>query len=290
MDIILKLKFLAGILFYGIFAYQMKNALTTYIQKPTTTVSKLVDFEELEYRPQITICKAKQFNDSKAQELGYRELDYLLAGVTDDTKGNVVSWGKHVNKTFQEVLDHVYGEAIDAANVVDDYNKTLRKREVFIANKGKCFVYDEYQTPYVTITFYTDDIRKDDDEFEIYVTDPQSATEYNIGEVFTTGEKIKVDKNSLGLFNAYLISMKSNMQIFLCLKSKDVRIDCLESKAKERLKNYIGDCLPPWITNGAQCDSVYKKSETIEYVNKFRFEDIYNVVIGLQVHFIWIKG
>ena len=289
MDIILKLKFLAGILFYGIFAYQMKNALTTYIQKPTTTVSKLVDFEELEYRPQITICKAKQFNDSKAHELGYRELDYLLAGVTDDTKGNVVSWGKHVNKTFQEVLDHVYGEAIDAADVVENYNENLRKREVFVANKGKCFVYDGYEFPYVQVKFFADDF-DNDEEYEIYITDPQAETKYNIGEVYTTGDKIKINKNSLGFFYAYLIKMKASEQMAKCFKDKYSRLDCLDSEAYEELDAYLGDCLPPWLKDDTDCNPVFDSSNVYQFMSESFIEnDVYNAVIGIQVS-IWFTS
>ena len=290
MEIIKGLKFLAGIIFYAIFVYQMYNAFSTYFKRPTSAITESVDFElDLEYRPQITICRAKQFNDSKAQELGYRELDYLLAGVTDDTKGNVVSWGKHVNKTFQEVLDHVYGEAIDAADVVENYNEKLRKREVFVANKGKCFVYDGYTFPFVRVKFFADDF-DNDEEYEIYITDPQAETKYNIGEVYTTGDKIKINKNSLGFFYAYLISMKASEQMAKCFKDKSSRLDCLDSKANEELVEHLGDFLPPWLKDDTDCNPVFDSSNVYQFMSgSFISNEVYNAVIGIQVS-IWFTS
>ncbi len=278
MKITTGIKIIAGIFFYGIFVYQMINAFQTYFKKPTSVTTDMIQFSKLPDRPLIVICRSLQYNVSKANDLGYSKIDNLLAGLTNN---NEVSWGKHVNMTFLEVLDHIYGNETLNANVIDDYGKSLRIKEVFIANKGKCFVIDEYKTPLVRIEFDGADLV--DGVIEIYVTDPDVQTLYNIGEVYTTGDKIEVNNNTIGMFQAFYVSMIVTRQVSGCFPDKAQRQKCMESKAKEDLEKYLDDCLPPWMTNGTQCNSVYNSSNIVKFMQNYTENNLYDVVTGFQV-------
>ena len=281
MKITTGIKIIAGIFFYGIFVYQMIIAFQTYFKKPTSVTTDMIKFNKLADRPLIVICRSLQFNVSNANELGYSKIDNLLAGLTNKTE---ISWGKHVNMTFPEVIDHIYGNETLNANVTDDNGQSLRIKEVYIANKGKCFVIDENNTPLVRIDFDGADLV--DGVVEIYVTDPDVQTLYNVGEVYTTGDKIEVNNGTIGMFKAFYVSMIVTRQLSGCFPDKAHRQECMESKAKEDLEKYLDDCLPPWMTNGTQCNSVYNSSNIVEFMQNYTEKDLYDVVTGFQVRLI----
>ena len=79
------LKIIAGIIFYSLFIFQMNNAITTYLSKPTIELRKWINFEDLSPKPLITICKKDQFDEERAKEFGYRNpaMFNFLQGIAD---------------------------------------------------------------------------------------------------------------------------------------------------------------------------------------------------------------
>ena len=258
----------------------MFNAIVKYQKQPTESFTDWQDFEELSIKPSLTICSENQFDASAAVELGYNDSMAFLAGSTTD---KAISWGTHKNMTFETLTDEIYGPMIVNACVIDENDDNLAERSLFLANKGKCKSFSNYSGNWISVLFTEEDF-DDDTTYAMFITDPYDMTEYNIGEIYTNGDKITIQKESLGQTNAYLVEVVRNVKITGCSINLDERLSCMQKTAQNNLYDYLGDCLPPWMNRTLGCNSTYSSERVVEYfTNEFGEDQAYAVATGFKV-------
>lgn len=271
---------MAGFVFFGIFGYQMYHSIVKYISKPTESFTTWQLFEKLPKKPLLTVCPKDQFNATAAAELGYSDSMAFLAGHTD---GKIISWGSHKNMTFETLTEKIYGHMKVNVEAMDENDNMVAERSLFLANKGKCKLFSNYEGDWIGVNFTEQDF-VDNTTYAMFITDPFDETNYNIGEVNTNGDKIIINRDSLGQINAYLISVEKNVKITKCYKYLDEKLSCMQGAAEDDLYEYLGTCLPPWLNKTLGCNSSYSSDKVFKYFSdKFEDSQTYDAATGFKV-------
>ena len=80
MITITKARIFIQIIAFGIFLFQMQNAITKYVQKPIVQQTSTTSFQNIE-KPVIYICQDGQFSYKKAEEFGYKSQTDVIFGL-----------------------------------------------------------------------------------------------------------------------------------------------------------------------------------------------------------------
>ena len=284
------LKFVVGLCFYLIFGYQMLHAIQTLQDKPTTMSKTNIDFNDLESKPMITICRKNQYNALKAMNYNYlSNLEFISGLATDYTSGNIsVSWGAHLNLTFDELAYLVYGGHIKPDIRVKDMSSdfTLDEKEVFLANQGFCFKYTGYNFSTISVELEASSF-ENDSEYCVFITDPLMEIQYNIAETYTTNKEHCFDSDAIGHMISISVLIRINEDIKDCEEYKNVtRAQCMAIEAHNQLSKDLGGCLPPWMARNKSeaCITVNYDESAIYQALLFLYESAFDVVIGTQLY------
>ena len=194
------------------------------------------------------------------------------------------SWGDHENQTFQQTIDSIYGSNKASVSVDDKTSgNTFAHEDIFLANKGKCKVYEHVNETYFSITFSEEKDFSNGEVYEVFITDPNARTSFSLLEQLTTGDKITVDKTSLGNQLAYTIQIEYVKKISNCNNyDKTSKIECVESKAMEDIGSELG-CLPPWMSEKFACGNSTLTFTSDEKYLGF-FIKVYDVILGFPIY------
>jgi hypothetical protein len=285
------LKIIAGIIFYSLFIFQMYNAIITYLSKPTIEQRKWMNFEDLSPKPLITICKKGQFDEERAKELGYRNpaMFNFLQGTADKKLFEyVLSWGGHINMTFDEMLDRIYGNDTSNVSVVGpskgDYDK-VNFETVFLINLGKCLQLSHYKPNHKTLLILR--FKKEDFEnnetYSVLITDPFDKTMQYLGEDSTTGEKITITKEEVGYSHAYSVQIENIQKISNCNSYiEESKSECIANAAWNDFGKNIG-CLPPWLRKDTACNGFTKPVTEILSITAYTIK-AYDAMLGYKLY------
>ena len=116
MERISKFVILVGSLI--MFCIQLKIAIMSLLSPPTVDTSFQKDISEVSHLPLITICPTdQQPNKTMLNKFGYRSVEEMMKGYTTCQSGVCLSWGKHINMAFDELLKAIFDE-IKATDIV----------------------------------------------------------------------------------------------------------------------------------------------------------------------------
>ena len=103
---LISLRTIFQLLAFGIFLYQMHQAILKYLSKPLVTERSTEPIETIN-KPLMYICQENQFNYTRAQELGYSTRTQFLAGKVN---GSVTpSWlGTSTNQSYEEIVKDLF--------------------------------------------------------------------------------------------------------------------------------------------------------------------------------------
>ena len=106
IDYQFKLRKLFQIFAIGIFLFQIQNSLRKYHDSPVVQQRSLTTIDSIR-KPSIYVCEDNQFNYTKAQAFGYKDMiDFSIGELMNSDKK---TWlGKHGNLTFEEILEYVF--------------------------------------------------------------------------------------------------------------------------------------------------------------------------------------
>ncbi len=91
---------------FGMFAFQMKNSVTKYLDQPVIAISSMSSFDAVS-KPIFYICQDDQFSYAKAKETGYEDISSFTSGQLLDSSD--ITWmGKYRNTTFQKLQDTLF--------------------------------------------------------------------------------------------------------------------------------------------------------------------------------------
>ena len=90
------------------FIIQFKTSFDKLLNSQLADISEIKSIDNIE-PPLITICPFNQINETKAKELGYSK---FLNGIQEKENGSVITWGAHLNKTFEKLLEAILNPEI----------------------------------------------------------------------------------------------------------------------------------------------------------------------------------
>ena len=107
MEVLKILKIIVFALSFAMFCYQLRIATNSLINSPMVDSTYERDITDDDI-PLITMCPLSQMSGERLTEFGYYDYYYLLTGDNLwDFSSNMISWGAHLNQTFQNVLSYV---------------------------------------------------------------------------------------------------------------------------------------------------------------------------------------
>ena len=158
----------------------------------------------------------------------------------------------------------------------------LHYDSVFLANKGKCKVFKNFNESYILISFNKD--FSNGEEYEVFITDSNVKTSFSLSEQLTAGDKILVDNTSLGNQLAYTVQIENINKISNC-KGYDTssKNDCIETAAMEDVGSDLG-CLPPWMSDKFACDDNTTKKFSTDDMQVNFLTKVYDVMLGFPIY------
>lgn len=95
--------------------------------------------EEDHYLPFLTICKENQYNGSARRSLGFKSVQYFLAGLPGyPVKGDLVQWGTDT-VDFWQAAEQIFVKGTELNGIFYDENdEKLDTEEIFLPKYGFC--------------------------------------------------------------------------------------------------------------------------------------------------------
>ena len=234
------------------------------ISPPTVDTSFQKDISEVSHLPLITICPTdQQPNKTMLYKFGYRSVEEMMKGYTTCQSGVCLSWGKHINMSFDELLKAIFDE-IKATDIVIPQIQTYRI--IFLPLYGFCKEISAYDPSSSILIFSrTNDLK-------VFVTDSRYRSYFSPDYSSHQGDNILAsDKNQ------HVVDIKVN--ILSTCKIADLIEDdfekCVDKEIQRKLGASIG-CTPPWLSPTNQCNDTYPRNFT-NPVPDFRKEYVQNL-------------
>ena len=119
------------IIAFGVFIFQMHQAIMKYVSKPIVTEKSSEATTNIQ-KPLIYVCQDNQFNYSRARELGYLGQTYFLVGEVNGS--DTTSWlGNSTNQTYEDIQKDLFN-----GNITDHVVVNADIKPIFIQPYGFC--------------------------------------------------------------------------------------------------------------------------------------------------------
>ena len=281
MEPCLALNHVVKLVFFGIFVFQMYTALFTYIGKPTSTTTDYIAFNEIPLKPLITVCRQDAFNLASARSLGYDSLADLLRG---NVNNSTISWGAHLNKTYEEIIDLVYPDGImnDIIAEIAADKKEIQGSEVYVATWGKCKQYQDYSASEISLVFPKLNTGSNVG-YCVIISDPLLINEYSLLNIFTQGENICVDDRNVGSQWYYYIETNVDKKVKDCYTDYNERVQCLRNEAYDHFSSEGVDCVPPFLSKINKCGTIFDRNNGSRFFESSWDQEIYKILGGFQL-------
>ena len=146
------------------FGYQLHTATINLMDPPTVLSQHERDITD-DNIPLITICPTNQTNPTRIEKLGYiYGYDYMLMGIAKcNETTECISWGSHLNLTFEELKDQVFDlNKVESINIWQ--GGECKDSLVFIPAYGVCRETSFLNHTQEIALNYTDEVR-------VFITD-----------------------------------------------------------------------------------------------------------------------
>ena len=233
------------------FTLQMVFAVQKYMAKPTILSPGTKPFSSLKEPLQITVCKADQFNYTRAAGLAYSSSFNHLAGKT--TNRTLLSWsGLNENHTFEETINFFYNSTKDIgfAGFSGPISGIISSR--FIIPYGVCKVFEGKPASFMVIKLETAEISP----HVLFVSDPTATTSFQFPYSLMTGDQIKLQPPQYVDHNIQIKETTVYTDDGSCVDYPNSRYesysDCVDAEMRERILPTLG-CMIPWISKQDAC-------------------------------------
>ena len=229
------------ILSIGIFFYQMKQAVTKYLEFPIVNKKSTVNIQKVQ-QPALYICCQNQYDYEKGEELGYgRNNSNIFKGRLEN---DTISFSSaNGNKSFDDILKLTYNYSYE-----DFYINTFETKKVFIQPDGVCRKLLNYD--------YISNLQiQTKQHIRIHIVDSNTDNDVRIEASEVYGgpleliPQMNIEKYELKVFQIQL-------KIQHDLKDGDTCTDyakmnssyqkCFEDLLEMKLQTVL-DCVPPWM-------------------------------------------
>ena len=230
----------------------------------------MLDISEVDL-PDIYVCPDDQYNLTALYEHGYSTRNMLLSGSTNPKPGYyVISWGLHMNKTFDEMLDDILPDILENNDKNPKIAHARKVEKVFLARYGFCIRIRQYNPTELII--YT---MNQTHTVYVLLADKYKHTYPNPNFSSKSGEMIAL---SPGVEKWYTvkISLTSNenpLQKDACEYYDDVEstyADCVDSKIQSVMFPILG-CNPPYLSPTGKCNEIYDGKKKQKFLKETDF-------------------
>ena len=255
MDVLKIFKIIVFALSFAMFCYQLRIATISLINPPMVDSTYERDITDDEI-PLITMCPSKQIDYKRLKEFEYNEYEYLLDGQNQwDFSSYMISWGAHLNQTFQNVLRYVMDldRDFDGAFLTESEKDEL----VYIPKYGFCKEMDKFTS---TLLFSLDRIESyRNGDARILITNKNYRSFFMPDISSHVGSKVLMKH-----FTSHDIDVKIQVK-YSCLNDEEpMKSDefekCVDDKIQTEFAKYKVECVPPWLSRNNQCNKTYSKS------------------------------
>ena len=241
------------------FIIQFKTSFDKLLNPQLADISEIKSIDNIE-PPLITICPFNQINETKAKEFGYSGV--FLNGIQENRNGSVVTWGTHMNKTFEELLEAILNPeikfrvdgGIPGVYVERDMYTNMLKKKFYIGFWGFCWNLENYNLSY-TLNIYPE--KDSTDKYSVYITENEMKTFYSINLKHQKGYKIQSNPShrhwyeaSLEKYSIYDPRFPDNCLFYESNKFEQ----CVDDKIQSLVLPDIG-CNPPWMSPLKICNA-----------------------------------
>lgn len=249
-----------------LFLYQLHTAIMLLLYPPIIVSSSKIDISDIDL-PLITICATDQVERHKeAFTIGTEYLNSIrLIQGTFGRKGkrsNLTSWGDHLKKTFDEVLNLVYDTDVNKMLNIryDDVSKRFKGNltRVFIPAYGYCSEIEDYDPQEDIVIKLAPNFRKLVNGFRVFISDTNFRSKFSLDYKSHRGEVAEVTITNYAMYDID-VSIRSSCEVKPTMEFKDKFHTCVEDELQKQVTGTIG-CIPPWMSKNNQCNKSYVPS------------------------------
>ncbi len=253
------------------FCYQFSTATKNLMDPPMidSTLERIITDKDM---PLIIVCATKQLNIDYSydnnnrvfEEFGYSTLEDLIKGRAFYDDPLSLSWGGHLNLTFDELKSMVF----DSNKV--DMIESFQKEAGYILNNDTAFI-PGYGLCKEILNF---DISK---ELDLITMNPNEArvfiTEKNYRSLFMpaisthVGSKLKIHFSRVQYIDVN-IQVRTSCNKDKMPMTRDNYEKCVDDEIKKEFQQHNISCVPPWLSGNKQCNEIY----SYDQFNNDRFD------------------
>ena len=238
-----------------IFAFQ------TYLSAPTMVTREMKSIDNLEREILITVCKINQVNFSKvSEEFGYKNARGFLVGKIPWNE-SLLAWNGFRNYTVNETFQNIFDSDVNKI-YFDDIENVQTK---FFLPYGFCKVGNIIPLNLSQKLIYRVkiDLKRNDTEFVVYVSDPSASVHFQLPYDLITGDRITIKGtgygNAMKFYNVRFNKMirlqsKGNCAEYHGNSAYQSYSECVANKDFEAMKYAFG-CIVPWMSESDQCSA-----------------------------------
>ncbi len=248
-------------------SYQSHKAVVLILAPPMMMTATQVDISGVPL-PMMYICPLNQYNESKLNKNMFdNEADILMGKSQNSTK---ISWGSHVNKTFEELIGNMTDTLLDdfVANLKNESDPKLHVKTVMFPKYGFCFDVQNYNTVEMLMLPRGKDFNSN---ITILLTDRQTKTYFSVDRLSQEGDKMILNTPSV---YAYYVTVEMHVKSDSekCNPEPDYSYEkCVNDFVLNDLEPELG-CIPPFLSNNNHCksfDETYEDKLRSLYIEQY---------------------
>ena len=243
-----------------IFVIQVNASLNKLLYPQLADISEVKSIDDIK-PPLITICPFHQINETKAKEFGYS--GEPLDGIQEKANGSVVvTWGAHLNKTFDQLLEAILNPEIrfsvdgGISGVFNEKNMytNMLKKKFYVGFWGFCWNLENYNLSHI-LNIYPEN--KSTEKYSVYVTENHMKTFYSINLKHQKGLNIQSNPSrrhwyevSLKKYSIYDPRSPDKCAFY----ESNTFENCVDDEIQSLVLPDIG-CNPPWMSSQNICNA-----------------------------------
>ncbi len=176
-----------------------------------------------------------------------------------------VSWGHHLNVTFQDLLNQIHDTKLSEDIIfIQGDSKIVKADRVFLPRFGYCKEISHYNPKFgigITNNHTNTNLR-------IFLTDRLHKSYFSINFLSHIGDKVVIPYGT-AFYTNIKTKIKTNCKVMDTKQTFDFE-KCVDEKLQSDLKKILG-CVPPWKSDNNKCKGTYNLSQnkTQQYFEHF---------------------
>ncbi len=256
------------------FCYQLDTATKNLMDPPMvdSTLERIINDDDM---PLIIVCSTNQIDTSLLlNEFGYLSLEDLLKGNTECDGSFCLSWGQHLNLTYDELISNVFD-----LNVVDKIN-VFQRDGGYITENGLAFI-PAYglcrEISYFNISKQLNISNIYNYDSRVLIIDKNYRSSFMPDISTHVGSKIFINVRR-DQYIEVKIQVKTNCNNGKVPMTRDAFEKCVDDQIQQEFKEQNISCVPPWLSSNNQCNETYPRDLFGTYNMEFLYDYVKKVL------------